>query len=200
MKNPIILAVLFTVISAAAFANSGATVLSTTSKFQVVENKNSRYDLYYVSETLGNVTVRILSENGKLINTDKLSDVKAFKRTYHLKGLPAGNYKVEVKNQEGKASQAIFHNPAIKSSLHSIVGQLPSANRFKVFVGPNMANSKVEVKIYDENDELLLKESIINVQEGFTKTYDLSKVNSDFVTFRINNGTDATSFARKLKQ
>lgn len=200
MKKPIILAVLFTVISAAAFANSGATALSTTSKFQVVENTNSRYDLYYVSETLGNVTVRILSENGKLINTDKLSGVKAFKRTYHLKGLPAGNYKVEVKNEEGKASQEIFHNPASKSSLHTILGKLPSESKYKLFVGPNMTNSKVEVKIYDQNDQLLLKESIIDMQEGFTKTYDLSKVNSDFVTFRINNGTDITSFARKLKQ
>ncbi len=200
MKKSIIMAVLLTVISATSFASSGTTALSTTSKFQVVENTNSRYDLYYVSETLDNVVVRILNKDGKLINTDKITDVKAFKRTYNLKGLPAGNYNIEVKNGEGKASQAIFHNPTIKSSLHSIVGQLPSINKFKVFVGPSELNSKVEVKIYDENNKLLFRESMNNMQEGFTKTYDLSKVESDYVMFKIDNGTDATSFTRNLKQ
>ncbi len=199
MKKPIIMAVLLTVISAVAFASTGTTALSTTSKFQVVENTNSRYDLYYVSENFGNVTVRITNENGKLINTDKLTGVKAFKRTYNLKGLPAGNYSVEVKNVEGKATQSIFHNPSIKSSLHSIVGQLPNANKFKVFVGPNNANSKVRVRIYNDKDELLLKDSMNSVEEGFSKTYDLSDVDSNFVTFKIDNGTDSTSFSRDLK-
>ncbi len=112
------MAVLLTVISTASFASTGTTALSATSKFQVVENTDSRYDLYYVRENVGNVVVRILNENGKLITTDKLSGVKAFKRTYNLKGLPIGNYKVEVKNGEGKATQAIFHNPAIKTGSH----------------------------------------------------------------------------------
>lgn len=200
MKKPIILAVLLTIISTVTFASSGTTALSTTSKFQVVENTNSRYDLYYVSETLDNVTVRIIHENGKLINTDKLTAVKAFKRTYNLKGLPAGNYKVEVKNTEGKASQAIFHNPASKSSLHTIIGKLPKVNKFKVFVGPNQANSNVEVKIYNDRNQLLLKESMKNAQEGFAKVYDLTRVESNYVTFELNNGTDSASFSRNLRQ
>ena len=199
MKKPIILAVLFTVISAATFASSGATALSTTSKFQVVENTNSRYDLYYVSENFGDVTVRITNENGKLVNTDKLTGVKAFKRTYNLKGLPIGNYNVEVKNGEGKASQGIFHNPAIKTSLHSIVDQLPNVNKFKVFVGPSNANGKVKVEIFNDKEELLLNESMHSVQEGFIKVYDLSKIDSDYVTFKIDNGTDSSTFSRNLK-
>lgn len=199
MKKPLVMAVLLTVISTVAFAFTNTTTeLSNTSKFQVVENADSRYDLYYVSENVDNVIVRILDKNGKLINTDKLSDVRAFKRTYNLKGLPAGNYNIEVKNGEGKGSQAIFHNPATKSSLHTIVGQLPNANKFRLFVGPSAANEKVEVKILNDEGKVLKTESI-SAQDGFSKVYDLTKLNSDFVTFELSNGQDQASYTRDLK-
>lgn len=199
MKKPLVMAVLLTVISTVAFAfTSTTTKLSNTSKFQVVENTDSRYDLYYVSENIDNVVVRILDNNGKLINTDKLSNVRAFKRTYNLKGLPAGNYNIEVKNGEGKASQAIFHNPATASSLHTIVGQLPNANKFKIFVGPSQENDNVKVKILDDQGNVLNTETI-SAKEGFSKVYDLTNINSEFVTFELSNGKDQASYTRDLK-
>lgn len=199
MKKSLIMAVLLTVISTVSFAITGTTNLSETSKFQIVENNDSRYDLYYVSENIDNVTVRILDANGTLINTDKLAAVKAFKRTYNLKDLPAGNYKIEVKNGEGKGTQDIFHNPTIITTLHTIVGQLPNENKFKVFVGPNDQNKSVEVEIFDNNGNSLIKETIDNVQKGFTKVYDLNNIKSRSVQFRIDNGKDQTSFTRSLK-
>ncbi len=96
MKNSIIMGVLLTVISTVSFAFTGITEFSNTSKFQVVENTDNRYDLYYVSENIDNVTIRILDKKGKLVNTDRVTKVKAFKRTYNLKGLPAGNYTIKV--------------------------------------------------------------------------------------------------------
>ena len=192
------MAVLLTVISTVSFAFTGTTEISETSKFQVVENTDSRYDLYYVSESFDNVTVRILGENGKLINTDKLASVKAFKRTYNLKGLPYGNYKIEVRNGEGKASQAIFHNPSNVVNLHAIVGQLPNQNKFKLFVAPSAANKKIEVKIVDSKGQVLKTESI-SASEGFSKVYDLNQVKSDQVTFRLSNGTEKSSFTRNLR-
>ena len=199
MKKPIAMAVLLTVISTVAFAFTGTTELSETSKFQVVENSDSRYDLYYVSESIDNVVVRILDQNGKLINSDKLSDVRAFKRTYNLIGLPTGNYKIEVKNAEGKASQAIFHNPVTATNLHTIVGQLPNVNKFKVLVGPNDHNKKITVQIVDENNNILIEESIKNAQNGFSKVFDLSRVESSYVTFKVNNGEEKASYTRDLK-
>lgn len=199
MKKPILMAVLLTVISTVSFAFTGTTELSNTSKFQVVENTDSRYDLYYVSENIDNVVVRILDSKGNLINTDKINTVKAFKRTYNLKGLASGNYIIEVKNGEGKAKQSIFHNPSIASSLHTIVGQLPNKNKFKVFVGPSEVNKNVEVQIINDKGQLLIKESIDNAEEGFSKVYDLSAVKSSYVTFKVNNGSEKTSFTRNLK-
>ena len=198
MKKPIIMAVLLTVISTVSFAFTGTTELSNTSKFQVVENTDSRYDLYYVSESIDNVTVRILGENGKLINTDKLPSVKAFKRTYNLKGLPSGNYKIEVRNGEGKATQAIFHNPSSVVNLHAIVGQLPNENKFKVFVAPSSENKKVEVTIVDGKGQVLKTETI-SAKEGFSKVYNLNQVKSDQVTFKLSNGTERSSFTRNLR-
>ncbi len=200
MKKPILMAVLLTVISTVSFAFStkGTTALSNTTKFQVVENTDSRYDLYYVSENIDNVVVRILDEKGNLINTDKLSSVKAFKRTYNLKGLPTGNYKIEVKNGEGKASQAIFHNPAVTKNLHSIVGQLPAINKFKVYVAPSVENKKVNVQIVDDKGTELISDSI-SAKQGFFKVYDLSQIKANYVTFKISNGKESTSFSRDLK-
>jgi hypothetical protein len=199
MKKPIIMAVLLTVISTVAFALPGTTELSNTSKFQVVENTGSRYDLYYVSENIDNVIVRILDKAGNLVNTDKLNGVKAFKRTYNLKELPSGNYTLEVKNGEGKASQSIFHNPAKTSSLESIVGLFPNDNKIKVFVAPNDQNQDVSVQIFNDQDQLLFKESISDAQKGFSKVYDLNKVKSNYVTVKLSNGKDNTTLIRNLK-
>ena len=199
MKKPIIMAVLLTVISTVSFAFTGTTELSNSSKFQVVKNTDSRFDLYYVSENIDNVVVRILNEKGKLINTDKIKGVKAFKRTYYLKGLPAGNYRIEVKDGQGKGSQTIFHNPSIKTNLHTIVGQLPNENKFKIYVAPNDQNKNVQVQILNDKSELILNETINNAQKGFFKVYDLSEVNSRYVTFKISNGKENTSYTRDLR-
>lgn len=198
MKKPIILALLLIVISTATFAGNKENLISPKAKFQVVENSNSRYDLYYVSETADNVRIRILDADGNLVTTDKLQDVKAFKRTYNLSNLPSGNYAIEVKNNEGKASQTIFHNPAIETSLHSILGKLPHQNKFKLFVAPSKQNNEVEVKIYDDKDNLLTTEKINGV-DGFSKVFNLTKLKNPYVVFKVCNGTDEQSFVRYLK-
>jgi len=199
MKKSLITAAFLTVISAASFAGTknGTTELSNTSKFQVVENTNCRFDLYYVSESFDNVSVRILDENKKVVNTDKVSDIKAFKRTYNLKGLPTGNYTIEVKNGEGKAEQIVFHNPTKNTSFQTTVGKLPNQPRFKVIVGPSSTNKMVSVKIYNDNDQLLMQESIEGTK-GFSKVYDLTKLNTKYVTFKLSNGQEFTSFTRDL--
>ena len=193
------MAALLIVISAVSFARTetGTTELSNTTKFQVVENTECRFDLYYVSENFDNVSVRILNEKGKIVNTDKISDVKAFKRTYNLKDLPTGNYSIEVKNGEGKAVQKVYHNITKNANLHSLVGQLPNSKRFKVLVGPSSVNEMVTVKIFNDKDELLKEESIEAV-EGFSKIYDLSKLNTKYVTFKLCNGQETESFTRDV--
>lgn len=196
MKKAILMAALLTVISAVSFAR--AVELSETTKFQVVENSDSRYDLYYVSENNDDVQVRIINSKGDIISIDKLQNVKAFKRTYNLKELPAGNYEIVVKNGDGKASQAIFHNPSKVVDLHSIVGQLPNENRFKVFVGPSNSNAPVKVTIYNQKGEVLLEESIDNTG-GFSKIYDLSAITGDYVTFHLSKGQEDASYTRELK-
>ena len=195
MKKVVLMAVLLTVISAVSFA--GTNELSKTSKFQVVENTESRYDLYYVSENSSNVVVRILDTNGNVMNSDKIIDVKAFKRTYNLKDLPTGSYKIEVKNNEGKAAQIIFHNPIKNSSLHTIVGKLPNVNKFKVLVGPSNMDIPVEVNVYNDKGQLLMHETINS--NGFSKVYDLSKLTFEYVTFELSNGKDSARFTRDLK-
>ncbi|MCB0494731.1 MAG: hypothetical protein KDC79_01225 [Cyclobacteriaceae bacterium] len=197
MKKTILMAVLLTVISAVSFAKT--VELSETTKFQVVENTDSRYDLYYVSENSDDVMVRIMNANGEVVSTDKIQDVRAFKRTYNFKDLPAGNYEIEVKNKEGKASQPVFHNPSKAVNLHSIVGKLPNENRFKVLVGPSETSAEpIKVKIYNQRGEVLLEETIDD-SNGFSKIYDLSTISGDYVTFHLSKGQEEASYTRDLK-
>lgn len=196
MKKTVLVAVLLTVISAVSFA--GISELGNTTKFQVVKNQDSKYDLYYVSENNNDVFVRIKDAKGKVVNYDRIEDVKAFKRTYNFKDLPAGNYTLEVKNNEGRATQSIFHNPQGTNELHSLVGKLPDENRFKVLVGPSESISPIEVKIYDQSGKVVLKETI-DSNGGFSKIYDLSTITGDHVTFYISKGQESASYARDLK-
>ena len=196
MKKTIFIAVLLTVISAVSFA--GVNNLSETTKFQVVENSDSHYDLYYVSENVDNVLVRIVNEDGGVVTTDKIQEVRAFKRTYDFNALPTGNYSLEIKNNEGEASQAIFHNPIKYVNLHSIVGKLPKENKFKVFVGPSDSKAPIKVTINDQNGSVLLKETI-NGADGFSKIYDLRDITGDYVTFHLSKDQEEVSATRALQ-
>lgn len=56
----------------------------------------------------------------------------------------------------------------------------------------------MEVTIIDDQGNVL-KTEFISAKAGFSKIYDLTKVNGSQVTFKLSNGSEKYSFTRNLK-
>jgi hypothetical protein len=194
MKKSIILAAYFLCISAASFALD--TELGETSSFKIVPKADKKYDLYYVSESDAPVTISIYDDEGTLIANDKIKNNRSFKRTYNFKNLSSGDYKVVVKNEEGRGSQQVFHNPKT-SGLQTIISQVPNSKSFKVMVGEFDNASPVIVKGYNSDNRLIFKDEIQEVQ-GFSKMYNLSNITDDMVRFTVENGRESVTTVRSL--
>ena len=194
MKKTLLFAALFLLVSVATFAEDNE--LGETSSFKIVPKANLKYDLYYVSESDAPVTVRIYDEAGRLITNDKIKNHRSFKKTYNFKDLASGNYKVVVNNEEGKASQAVFHNPQ-KLKMQLIFTQVPNTKSFKLHVGEFNTAKPVKVNVYNADNELLFSEEI-NETASFSKVYNMNKIDEDMVRFTIINGQEMISHNRAL--
>lgn len=194
MKKSIILAAYFLCISAASFALD--TELGETSSFKIVPKADKKYDLYYVSESDAPVTISIYDDEGTLITNDKVKNNRSFKRTYNFKNMASGDYKVVVKNEEGRGSQQVFHNPKT-SGLQTMISQVPNSKSFKVLVGDFDNDKPVTVKVYNSDNKLIFKDDITEAQ-SFSKMYNLSNIEDDVVKFTIVNGRESVSQLRSL--
>jgi hypothetical protein len=194
MKKSIILAAYFLCISAASFALD--TELGKTSSFKIVPKADKKYDLYYVSESDAPVTISIYDDEGTLITNDKIKNNRSFKRTYNFKNMASGDYKVVVKNEEGRGSQQVFHNPKT-SGLQTMISQVPNSKSFKVLVGEFDSAEPVIVKGYNSDNRLIFKDEIQEVQ-GFSKMYNLSNITGDMVRFTVENGRESVTQVRSL--
>lgn len=194
MKKTTLLAALFLLISVATFAEDNE--LGETSSFKIVAKADLKYDLYYVSESDAPVTVRIYDESGNLIRDDKIKNHRSFKKTYNFKELASGNYKVVVINEEGKGTQAIFHNPQ-QTQLQIILSQIPDTKSFTLHVGDFDMSKPLKVKVYNGDNELLFTEEI-NETGSFSRVYNLSKIDADMVRFTVVNAKETITQYRSL--
>jgi len=197
MKKTTALVALLTVISAVAFATDNKEKeLDNTTKYKLVKASDFKYDLYYVSENEGNVSIKIFSPEGKMLTNDKLKHIESFKRRYNFRELAPGNYRVVIENANGKATESIFHNPD-RSALKSMVTRIPDAKSVKVLVGAFDNSKPVNIKIYDDQYRLLYHDKITN-SESFSKVYNLIKVESENIVVNIENNRESTTVVRSL--
>lgn len=188
------LAALFVCVSAASFALD--TELGKTSSFKIVPKSDQKYDLYYVSESNEAVNISIYDAEGELIAQDRVKNHMAFKRTYNFKELESGNYKVVVRNEEGKGSQHVFHHPK-STNIQMILSQIPDSKKFKLHMGQFDNSKSVKVKVYNSSNKLLFVDQV-NSADSFSKVYDLKNFDDTQVRFTIVNGNESVSQYRAL--
>jgi len=199
MKKLSFLAALLIVISAASFTEAKNTVVkpNVKPKFQMVAKSDVKFDLYYASETSGEVSVSIYNAKGRKISDKTIKSVKNFKRTYDFSKLEPGKYKIVVRNESGTSNQEITYQ--IKEArLKTFVSKLPEGQSLKVHVGDFEASQPVMVKIYNQKNKLIHSEEIKNA-ESFSRVYDLNKVRSQTVSVLIENNGERQTFTHSFK-
>ena len=190
-RTNIIIALLLAAFSTATLANNPARSekKDKSTKLSVISKKDpTKFDLIYVSEVEGPVTVRIFNEEGDLVGFDQIKKRKSFIKTYNLQNLEAGKYIMKVENSEGVTEQEILYNP-YKKSLNMLL-TTKEFDKVKVTVIGHNNSRPVTLKIYDKEGQLLNSE-VLEVQRGFSRTYDLSMINSNSIVVTATNGLES---------
>jgi len=194
MKKLTVLAVLLTVISAATFADERK--ISETSKFQMVAKSDVKYELSYFSKKKGDVSVIIYNDKGQRMSSTTVKDANLFRRTYDFSKLGPGKYKVVVKNEDGSASQEIEYK--IKEDILKVfVGKVPNTKALKLHVGDFHSNKAVNIKIYDQDNNLIYRDAIRNAQ-SFSRVFNLKNISAKSVSVLIENDGETRNFTHSL--
>lgn len=184
MKKTIGIAILMAAISVASFASSKS--LGPTTEYQLVPGSvDGHYNLYYVSEAKGDVTVKFYNTKGHLIKTDKINKTNGFRKSYDLSSLNQGTYSVIISNSDGSSKSDIFHRPN-EQGISLMVTQVPAKDKIKLLIGG--VNEPVMVSLFDSNNRLIYEKKY-NVNEGFTQDFDLRKIDSETITVKIKGKT-----------
>jgi hypothetical protein len=148
--------------------------------------KDEVYNLLYRSNTPGKVLVSIRDAKGKLILVDYIRNKDGFMRPYNFSTLTEGNYLVEVTDHNGKMSMPVEHKShEVKNSIKADVKALSNDRKYELLMLGNLSKG-VKVTIYNKYDKVIFTE-VITMPGGFSKVYDLTKVEDREVTFEVRS-------------
>ena len=164
---------------------------SESTQFNVVQKSNLyKFDVIYVSEQEGPVKISIIDDSGEIVSTDEFAGRNSFVRTYDFRNLEVGAYKIVLENAEGTSEQIVNYNP-FQRQMNLVVNQ-QEENKYKVLVAGFDKSIGVTLSIYTAEGELV-KTDLIQSEKDFTRTYDLSNLDSDSFVFQAESGSRVAS-------
>ena len=190
-RTNLMIALLIVAFSTATLANISVRDEKSTEKtrLKVIPKEHpAKFDLIYVSEIQGPVTVEILNMKGELVAIDRIKKHNSFIKTYDLTKLGAGTYKMKVINSEGETDQIINYNP-IKQNLR-MAYNTREEGKINITVAGVDKGKPVVVKVYDDEGSLLSSEEL-NVTRDFTRTYNVSHLDTKSFTISASNGRES---------
>jgi hypothetical protein len=155
--------------------------------------KNAVYQLVYLSEVPGTVSVSILDAKGNTIMTDRVKNVEeGFMRPYNFSALAEGNYVIEVHDSKGIVKVPFIHKVTkAVQPLQVKVKALPTDKKYQlIMVGSQ--EDVLQVNILDGTNTLVYTD-YIDANNSFSKVYDLTKVKANNFTFEIRNSNEVIS-------
>lgn len=182
-----LIALLMTVMSSVLYAANDRENTSDAQAIVRTSSKNSVYQLVYLSQIHGTVTVSITDASGNIIMTDRVKNIEdGFMRPYNFSAIAEGNYLIEIQDSKGKVKVPFIHK--VNKDMQPLkvnVRALPAEKKFKlVMVGNN--ENLLQVNILDQANTLVYTD-YINASSNFSKVYDLTKVRASNFTFEIRN-------------
>lgn len=144
-----------------------------------VIQKGAVVKLFYRGEQSGKVKVTIYNEKGVVVYKEVLEDTDQFMRPYNFSPLPAGQYVIELRDEQGTRTQKVTHGNTNRKLLAHLRRMNPGGNTYILAV-PNRGKDELTVKIYGEGNTLLYEETEV-VDGNFAKLYNLDKVEGKHV-------------------
>ena len=177
-KNFLILtAALLVTIGAVAGNNPGAAA------GVAVVNTGTTFKLYYKAASESNVKISIFNEEGKMVFTEVLKNIDGFVRPYNLSTAPAGEYTVEVSDQNTTHVEKIMIGEQREAKLASLNPVIGEDGKYLLTV-PSTEAKDISIRILADNK--LVYDEVVAISSNFARIYNLQKVKGE-LTFEIKD-------------
>jgi hypothetical protein len=132
------------------------------------------FKLFYKAEQAGTVKVSIFSNDSKLVFTEKMKNASGFMRPYNFLGLPAGEYTIQIEDNNGIRNEQVEYTAG---KIQKYISLVKIADEGKYLLSVNTkASDKISVSIFDEFDQLIHKEDR-RIEHNFAEVLNLKNIN-----------------------
>lgn len=112
------------------------------------------FKVVYKGSTLGKVRMNILDSKGRTIHTATFAGKNGFICPVNFKGLPSGNYKIELIDDNGSSSQTVnYVTVHERKSIH--MTKLKNEEGKLLFTVANAQNELIMIRVYDQHQKLI---------------------------------------------
>ena len=149
----------------------------------VISGKSGVYKLIYEGEKPSALNLTIFNNQGKVVYSETVRNLKGFIRPVNFKGMAAGTYTIQVKSADQKMEAVVEYSP--ESAKAAVSSKAVDANKFAIMIA-NQGQETFEVKIYDGESNLVssYRETVTG---SFGKIFNMSHVKSNAFTFEVYN-------------
>ncbi len=168
MKAKFFITALIVLVSAVTFANG-----NDRPRVAVVSQKNpASFKVIYAGEKVGNVKMTILNEKGEVLFSETTKGVSGFMRPVNFAGMTAGEYTIEVSDENGKEVQKVMYGSATLEQVH--VAKIAESGKYLLSVG-GQGKDEISVRIFDGAHNLVHSEELL-INGNYGMVYNLKAV------------------------
>ncbi len=158
-----------------------------TSQLVIINQKETgMFKVIYQGVSEQTVVMKIYGQGGKVVFTETIKSVKGFILPVNFSGMEAGEYIIEVTDENGKQLQKVSY--LTETNVKSIhVSKVSEEGKYLLAVANN-GTEKINVRIFDGDNNLVHNENM-TINGNFGLVYNLKQVVGT-PTFEItdNNG------------
>ena len=148
------------------------------------------YQLTYLKQCPCDVKIEIIDQKGRRLFSENIRQDRPFVKPYNFRKLKDNEFDFKVIDKDGAFTRKIKRTEEV--SMVAGITSLPNKRAKVIVEGDIMA--PVYVKLYDRYG-ILIFEDFINRERGFSRIYDLTKVNADNLTIEVLAGSQIRATA-----
>jgi hypothetical protein len=154
----------------------------------VSQKKTGMFKVIYQGTSEQNVVMKIYGKGGEVVFKETIKSVKGFIRPVNFNGMDAGEYIIEIADENGKQLQRVGYKTETNvKSVH--VSKVSEEGKYLLAVA-NDGAEQINVRIFDGDNNLVHNENM-TINGNFGLVYNLKQVVGK-PTFEITDNTGNT--------
>lgn len=156
---------------------------SSTARAHVIPAPNDRFKVLYTAPDVTVVNIKLWDERGHLLRYDRIKSKGGFLKPYDFSSVEKGTYFIELIDKYGVLKEQV--EVANQANADYMAVKALENNKYKLIVAHENPEP-FSVTIYNSDNVVVHKEHHTD-RKGFTRTYDLSGMDSGNFTFELTD-------------